>query len=302
MAGMEVKAFARYTFPMNPSRLPDSSVPPSLLEIPQPPKELWIMGTLPDPSYICIAFVGSRAATTYGKDACERLIKGLASYPFCIVSGLALGIDTVAHKAALAAGLPTIAVPGSGLGRSVLYPRTNVQLAEEIVQKGGCLLSEFPPDFRATVWSFPQRNRIMAGLSQAVVIIEAQDKSGTLITARMALDYNRELLAVPGPISSPASRGTNRLIKQGAAPVTDAADILELFHIEPKTGAEAAEEALADCTSEERRVLALLAEPKSRDLLARESGMDISELNMALTLLEIKELIREEFGEIRRVV
>src|SRR5581483_11593908 len=200
-----------------------SKIPSSLREIPQPPKQLWIEGELPDPeTHIYVAVVGSRRASTYGKEVVSKIISGLAGQPFVIVSGLAIGIDGCAHRAALEVGLPTVAVPGSGLDRKILYPSVHRGLAEEILRSGGALLSEFDPTFRATPWSFPQRNRIMAGLCRGVIIIESSLKSGTLITARLALDYNRDVFAVPGSIFSENSSGPHSLLSQGAAPVTSA--------------------------------------------------------------------------------
>ena len=151
---------------------------PSLIkEITDPPKQLYIQGELPDEEEtVFLAVVGSRKYTSYGKDVCERLIEGLRGYPVVIISGLALGIDSIAHKKALEVGLKTIAIPGSGLDENVLYPATNIQLARKIIEQGGCLLSEFEPDFRATTWSFPQRNRLMAGISHGVLIVEAEEE------------------------------------------------------------------------------------------------------------------------------
>ena len=168
--------------------------PKALLEIPQPPKTLYIRGKLPDPNLTYLAVVGSRKYTSYGKEICEKLIRGLKNYPIVIVSGLALGIDSIAHRAALDNGLITVSFPGSGLDNNVLHPHTNIRLAQEIVNKGGCLISELDPSWKATLYSFPQRNRLMAGIAKAVLIIEAEEKSGTLITDRMALDYNRDEL------------------------------------------------------------------------------------------------------------
>ena len=175
-------------------------IPEWLMEIPEPPKKLYIRGEMPkgDSKFLCV--VGSRKHTEYGKEACQKLIAGLRGYDIVVVSGLALGIDGIAHKAALDASLTTIAIPGSGLHPSVLYPSSNRQLAEKIVDSGGALLSEFEPMFRPTLYSFPQRNRIMAGISHAVLIVEAEIKSGTLITSRLATDYNREVMAVPGSV------------------------------------------------------------------------------------------------------
>ena len=168
-----------------------------LLEIPEPPKQLYIEGTLPPPNTVLLAVVGSRKYSSYGREACEELIAGLAGSPISIVSGLAIGMDTIAHKAALGAGLHTIAFPGSGLDRKVLHPRSNIHLAGQIVKSGGALVSEYEPTFPAAVYTFPRRNRIMAGLVKAVLVIEAGEKSGTRITARLATEYNREVLAVP---------------------------------------------------------------------------------------------------------
>ena len=168
--------------------------PESLKEIPQVPEKLYIVGTLPDPhAYYYLSVVGSRKYTSYGREAAERIIKGLAGYPIVIVSGLATGIDGIAHRAALDAGLLTVAFPGSGLDASVLYPRTNLALAKEIVEAGGALVSEFEPNFRAAPWTFPQRNRLMAGISQGTLVIEAEERSGTLITARLAVEYNKNV-------------------------------------------------------------------------------------------------------------
>lgn len=275
--------------------------PKLLLEIPQPPKTLYIRGKLPSPDMIYLAVVGSRKFTSYGKDICEKLIRGLKGYPIVIVSGLAMGIDSIAHKTALEVGLTTISFPGSGLDNSVLHPRSNIRLAEEIINKGGCLISELEPSWKATLYSFPQRNRLMAGISKAVLIIEAQEKSGTLITARMALDYNRDVLAVPGSAFSSNSNGTNWLIKQGATPVTTSEDVLMAlgFNVEKPKQTDA--EKYADCSSEEMKIIKLLIEPIERDELIRISGMKTAEANALLSIMEIKELIKEELGEIRKI-
>ncbi|MEK7148626.1 MAG: DNA-processing protein DprA [Patescibacteria group bacterium] len=281
------------------STLPALEFPKALLEIPQVPEKLFIAGELPDPSqYYYLSVVGSRKYTSYGREACERIIAGLAGYPICIVSGLAMGIDGIAHRAALDAGLRTIAVPGSGLDPKVIYPRTHLNLAREIIENGGALLSEYEPDFRAAPWSFPQRNRIMAGLSQGVLIVEAEEKSGTLITARMALDYNRNVFVVPGPIFSATSKGTNNLLRHGATPITSAKDLLEeIGFIEQTFGTLD----LALFTPEEQAVLILLDEPLAReDILASLDTPPAQTLSI-LTVLEIKGLIQERMGKIERM-
>jgi len=281
-------------------KLKQEQFPKPLLEIPQPPKTLYIIGKLPDPELIYLAVVGSRKYTSYGRDICEKLIRGLKDYPIVIVSGLALGIDTIAHKAAMEVGLTTISFPGSGLDNNVLYPRTNINLAQEIIDSGGCLISEFEPNFIATLYSFPQRNRLMAGISKAVLVIEAEEKSGTLITARMALDYNRDVLAVPGSAFSSNSNGTNNLIKQGATPITSSEDILEALGFEIERPEISDKEKYADCSKEELAIIKLLHEPMERDDLIRESGMKIAEANALLSIMELKDFIKEELGEIRK--
>jgi DNA processing protein len=272
---------------------------PQLREIPQPPKKLYSVGTIPPLDHKLITIVGSRKFSTYGKMACEHLIAGLRGHPVSIVSGLAIGIDTIAHTAALEHNVHTIAVPGSGLGDNVLYPASNRRLAQRIVQQGGLLLSEFEPDFKATVWSFPQRNRIMAGLSHAVLIIEANEKSGTLITARMALDYNKTVLAVPGSIFDNSTQGTNKLIQQGATPVTTSEDILEALGIEPHNADSIFD--TSELSQNERIVVEILTEPLSRDELMRLSSLNSSDTSATLTLLEIKGIIKESGGKIFRL-
>ncbi|KXJ98072.1 MAG: hypothetical protein UZ19_OD1000791 [Parcubacteria bacterium OLB19] len=197
---------------LNPSDFAPNNLG-ALLEIPQPPDQLWYQGNLPPAALKLLAVVGSRKYTTYGKQVIEHLINGLADYPVGIVSGLALGIDGLAHEQALKNNLYTLAVPGSGLDKSVLYPARHKELAERILRGGGGLLSELPPKTAAAPWTFPQRNRLMAGLCHATILIEAGEKSGTLITARMVADYNRELLAVPGSIFSKNSYGTHQFFK-----------------------------------------------------------------------------------------
>lgn len=205
--------------------------PALLKEIPDPPELLYIEGAEIPEDGIRIAVVGSRKFTDYGKRATEKIIAELAPYNVTIVSGCALGIDSIAHNAALKNNLYTIGVPGSGLDKSVFYPSSNYFLKEKILKSGGTMISEFEPDQGATKWMFPKRNRIMAGISHAVLVIEATPKSGTLITARLGLEYNREVFAVPGSIFSEASRGANELIRTGASPVLSAADIIEELNL-----------------------------------------------------------------------
>ena len=280
---------------------------PQLLEIPQPPKELYIVGQLPE-SHIYVSVVGSRRYTDYGEHCCRELILSLRGKPVAIVSGLAYGIDQIAHRAAMDAKLRTIAIPGSGLDLSALYPRGHTQLAEEILYNGGCLLSEFEPLEKAAPWTFPQRNRIMAGISRAVLIIEAEEKSGTLITARLATEYNRDVLAVPGSIFSATSAGTNFLLRQGATPITCANDLLQAlglleenkmfpFGENDKEKVKTTTINRPDISPEEQEILKLLIiSPISRDEISHRLNRKIHEISATISILEIKGLIQEKFG------
>lgn len=283
---------------MEIQKLQKEKFPRALLEIPQPPKDLWIQGTMPKEELVYLCVVGSRKFTSYGREACEKIISGLAGHPIVIVSGLAMGIDAIAHQRALSVGLKTLVFPGSGLSREAMYPKTNAKLAEEIVARGGCLISEFEPSFKATLWSFGKRNRLMAGISKATLIIEAEEKSGTLITARLTTEYNRDVLAVPGSIFSSNSIGTNRLIRQGATPITCAEDVLEALGFEVKKDEKKQKQLFLDLSPEEKRVFDLLREPTPRDELIRSMKLSTPEANTLLSVMEIKGLIKEEMGEI----
>ncbi len=277
-----------------------SEFPKRLREIPDPPKKLYLSGTLPPEDHRWLAVVGSRKYSNYGKEVCEKLIAGLEGYPVAVVSGLALGIDALAHRSALDAKLPCVGVPGSGLDPSVLYPATNRRLAEDIVRAGGALISEFEPDFRATAWSFPQRNRIMAGLSDAVLVIEAEQKSGTLITSKLATEYNRDVLTVPGSIFSANSSGPHMLIRLGATPITSPADLLSALGLESATHSTLRTARYDDCSKEELLVISLLSEPLSREDLFEKIDMPVSKANALLSMLELKGIISESTGELHR--
>lgn len=274
--------------------------PQRLREIADPPEKLYLEGTLPPEEHKWLAVVGSRKYTSYGREACERMIEGLRGYPVVIVSGLALGIDALAHRTALSAKLSCVAVPGSGLDRKVLYPSTNRGLAEEILKKGGALISEFEPDFQATAWSFPQRNRIMAGLSDAVLVIEAEQRSGTLITSRLAAEYNRDVFTVPGSIFSANSAGPHQLLRLGATPITSSSELLEALKLSAEGGSASGGKTAdySDCSAEELRVIELLKEPLTRDTIIEKLALPVSRANTLLSMLEIKGHIKETLGEI----
>ncbi len=276
-----------------------SNIHQLLQEIPDAPKKLYMIGTFPDQEKnIFLTVIGSRKYTQYGKAVCEKLISGLAGYPFVIVSGLALGIDAIAHRSALDNKLTTIAIPGSGLDESVLYPASHRNLARDIIKSGGCLISEFEPKQKAAPWTFPQRNRIMAGLAHAVLVIEAENKSGTRITARLATEYNREVFAVPGSIFSTASEGCNELIREGATPITSAQDILDYFHLLDEGNP--TQQQMIALEPDEQAVMDLLNEPLSRNALAEKLHMPITKINILLSSMEIKGLIRESMGKISK--
>ncbi len=276
-----------------------STIPQKLQEINDPPKKLYLEGELPkNPELKYLAVVGSRNFTTYGKMACEQIIAGLAGYPIVIISGLALGIDAIAHESAMKNGLLTMAIPGSGISEKAISPKTNFHISRKILEKGGCILSEFEPEFTATVWSFPRRNRIMAGLSDAVLLIEAQEKSGTLITARLAMEYNRDVLVVPGEIFSKTSIGTNKLIKEGAHPCLGSKEVLEILGFKEQ---ENSGKSYDNCTPEELAILELLYEPMPKEMLMQKYKGSATDLNMFLSLLEIKGHIMETMGEIRKI-
>ncbi len=270
--------------------------PRLLKETPFPPELLYIKGDLPDENLIHLSVVGTRRCSTYGKEACEKIVSELAEYKIVIVSGLAIGVDAISHKTAISNNMKTVAVLGSGLSDEVLYPRQNLRLSQEIVEKGGCVISEYPYAMKAALHTFPQRNRIVAGLSRGVFVVEAPEKSGALITANFAVDYNRDVLALPGSIFSENSKGTNNLIKSGAVPITSSEDILRQLGFEIET-AEKEKPALSPI---EEKIISALIEPMTRDELIRKTGLIAKEINPALSFLEIRGIIKEAGGEIYR--
>lgn len=268
--------------------------PPLLRQIPDPPAVLFVRGELPEPERVNIAVVGSRSATAYGNQVAYRLAGDLAARGAVIISGMARGIDQSAHNGALEIGGRTVAVIGSGLGN--IYPSHCEKLVERIVESGA-VVSEFTYDTPPSKATFPQRNRIVSGMSYATVVVEAAERSGALITARMALEQNRELLAVPGPISARMSVGTNYMIKRGAKLVQRAEDIIdELPEGARRTLAPPPDEGPPPDMSEgEARVLELLSvdTPLHIDIIARRSGMAMADLSLVLLSLEMKSLVRQ---------
>lgn len=207
-------------------RISDASYPEILKQIPRPPKSIFVRGgVLRNES--CFAVVGARNCSAYGKQTTLDLCGPLIDEGLTIVSGLAPGIDTFAHKAAVGRNKRTIAVLGTGLDEKSIYPKENIFLSRKIIECGGCLMSEYPPGTRGSQFTFPQRNRIISGLSLGTLVVEAKEKSGALITANYAFLQKRKVFAVPGPIHSATSRGPHFLIKKGAKLVDNATDILQ---------------------------------------------------------------------------
>lgn len=279
-----------------------------LLEIPDCPEKIYWRGKMPPQSTLekmkFLVVVGSRSISNYGKDAIKTLFEGLKGENICIISGMAIGADSEAHIAALNNNLWTIVVPGSGINEDVAYPRGNTKLANRILESNGILMNEFEPNFVATLWSFPKRNRIKAALSDAVLIIEAGEKSGTLITARLAIEYNKDVFCLPGGIFSKNSKGTNKLISEGAKIILDADDILEGLGLSRKKDSlkKIKNIDLSILTEHERVLLDNLEDEKSRDELQEVCKLSISDFLMALTMLEMKNLIQEDAGLVRKNV
>ncbi|MES2006937.1 MAG: DNA-processing protein DprA [Patescibacteria group bacterium] len=286
------------SFPLR--QLHPKDFPPLLREIIDAPKSLYLRGTMPAPDTIYLCVVGSRASTLYGRRMTQKLIAGLARYKVAIVSGMAIGIDSEAHKAALEVGIPTVAVLPSGLNDDIIYPAQNRMLAQQILKSGGALLSENDPDFIAMLHSFPERNRIAAGMSTATLIVEAGEKSGTLITARLALGYNREVLAIPHELGRESGAGVNALIREGATLVRSSEDILQALGF--KTDDKPEQATLpTDLSPSEMALMMTLTEAMTRDELIEEAELSAQEANIGLSSLLIRGLITERLGKIERI-
>ena len=263
----------------------DPEFPVLLREIPSPPWGLYVRGTLPKDTETCVAIVGTRKATEEGKEAARGFARGLARAGISVVSGLALGIDAAAEEGALAAGGRTYAVLANGL--SGWYPRTNGRLGDRLLQAGGGALSEYPPGGPALPYRFLARNRIISGLCRGTLILEAPLRSGSLNTARFALEQNREVWAVPGPYRHPNYAGSHELIRQGASLATDPAQILADLGFAPPA---------AELSPGEELVLEILARagsPLEVDKIIELTNLRIQTVSQALGLLAIKNMVRE---------
>lgn len=275
----------------------DKEYPQLLREMPQPPALLYVRargtGTF-DAKLHTVAVIGSRKASHYGRSVARAIAGELAQAGVIVVSGLAIGIDAEAHEATLASKTPTWAVLGSGLNH--IYPARNQPLARAILEAGGALLSEYHPEQEPAPFTFPQRNRVIAGLARVVLIVEAAERSGALITARYALDANREVAAVPGDIFALNSKGTNALLRRGAALVRDAGDVLELLGLSRGT-----ETLSLDRFDEiEQHILRCLHAPITADELAITAELSPQVLNQKLSLLELRGAIQQSGGRFYR--
>ena len=268
--------------------LDDPGYPKLLREINDPPHTLFIRGTLPKDEQPTVAIVGTRKCTGYGRQMAEDFATQLVAQGIAVVSGLALGIDGIAHEAALKAGGVTVAVLGSGVDRGHVYPAAHQRLAEEIVSHGGAVVSEYPPGFMPTQYSFPARNRVIAGLSLGTLIIEAPTESGALITAKCALDYNREVFAIPHPLTSAAGQGGNNLLKLGAAMVATAQDILDALQLKNIKEIISNNQTLPASPTEAHILEHLSKEPQHIDALIKLSGLASGVVTGTLTMMEMK--------------
>jgi len=268
----------------------DPGYPSRLKEIYDYPPVLYVRGSPPAENEPCLAIVGTRRPTVYGRQVTEEIVADLARSNITIISGLARGIDSVAHRVALEAGGKTAAVFGSGL--DIVYPTENAKLAQAIVEHGA-LISEHPLGVKPKAENFPLRNRIMSGLSLGVLVVEAGEKSGALITAHQAVEQNREVFAIPGSILSPASQGTNRLIQEGAKLVRDCADILQELNLTIVTQQAEIKEFSPANEVESAILKQLSSEPNHIDEICRHSGLAMPEVSSTLAMLELKGIARQ---------
>jgi DNA processing protein len=271
----------------------DSDYPTLLRNIPDPPFALYVRGELLPPDNWALAVVGTRYASVYGKEATRSLVSGLAASGVAIVSGLARGIDTEAHRAALDSGGRTIAVLGCGV--DIVYPAQNRKLATAIMDHGA-LISEYPLGTRPEAGNFPRRNRIISGLSLGVLIVEGKENSGARITTDCALDQGREVLAVPGSILSPGSRGPHKLIQAGAKLVTSVGDILEELNLTMVAEHTAAQVVIPENETEILILKHLSSHPLHIDDLGQKTGLTAAELASTLTMMELKGQVRQVEG------
>lgn len=271
----------------------DENYPARLKEIEQPPPVLYLRGELLEEDFWAVAVVGTRQITPYGRQITEDVASLLAANGITVVSGLARGVDAVAHTAALKAGGRTLAVLGSGVDQ--IYPSEHQALAEKAMQRGA-IISDYPPGTPPESANFPPRNRIISGLSVATIVIEAGVTSGALITAEFAAEQGREVFAVPGNILAPQSKGTNRLIANGAHPLLDARDVLDVLNLTRVHQQRAARKALPSDDTEAQILNTLGEEPLHVDEIRQRSSLPIEKVTAALVMMELKGMVRQVGG------
>lgn len=279
----------------------DSGYPRYLSQIDQPPPVLYVIGEISQADNLAIAIVGTRNVTAYGRQVTHDCATYLAANGVTIVSGLARGVDGIAHQAALDAGGRTIAVLGSGV--DMIYPPEHRKLADKIARQGA-IVSDYPPGTKPDGINFPPRNRIISGLSRGTIVIEAGETSGALITAKFSLEQNREVFAVPGSVLAPMSKGTNRLIVEGATPMNDPRQVLEFLNLQEQQY-ETHEEQDNQPDAKESRILKILGSDSVHiDDLCNEIDLSMDKLTALLTIMELKGLVTRnhqmEYSQIRR--
>jgi len=267
----------------------DPGYPTNLLPLPNSPPLLYVRGNLEQEDQLAVAVVGTRRVSPYGREVARRLGHELAMNGVTVVSGLALGVDAIAHASALESGGRTIAVLGSSVDQ--IYPARNRSLALQIVENGA-LVSEYPLGTKPEARNFPPRNRIISGMSLAVVVVEAAARSGALITAAFAAEQGRDVFAVPGSILSPGSDGCNRLIQEGAIAVTSPGDLLENLQLETAVARQEARVSIPATPQEELILRHVTAEPRHMNEIVRAATLDTSQVSSLLATMEIKGLVR----------
>jgi DNA processing protein len=286
LASMETKGITVLTWE-------DEGYPFRLKEIDQPPPVLYVRGAIEMEDSWSVAVVGTRRVSAYGRQVADDLSSFLASNGVTVVSGLARGVDSIAHQSALKAGGRSIAVLGCGVDR--IYPPEHVQLAERLIASGA-LISDYPPGTSPDASNFPPRNRIISGLSMATVVVEAGETSGALITAQFAIDQGREVFAVPGNILAPQSKGTNRLISQGARPMLSANDLLDVLNLTRVTEQRFVRKVLPIDETELKLMSVLSHEPLQMDEIRNQTGLPIERVSATLVMMELKGMVRQVSG------
>lgn len=289
---------ALMSFPIIEVKFSSRNYPRLLSQIADPPKQLYCRGNIKLLNSFCFSVVGTRKLTDYGRKATEHIVSGMAGNGITIVSGLAMGIDAVAHQTALDNDIPTIAVLGSTIDDRGISPRVNLNLAKNILKSNGLIISEYGHKYQVFAHNFAVRDRIISGLSKGVLVVEGAEKSGSLITAKSALEQNRDVFAVPGNIFSFVSAGTNHLLKHGAKPVTSAKDILEEYENNLSLDLETNSN-ISTKDPIEKKILAILDEmaEATTDEIISKLNLEASQIITALSMLEIKGKIKTKLGK-----